>query len=454
MTASSSRPSVADLRTLPEREELVRQMRSLIEELYPICRSITGDGLRETLRAVAGRVPLVLSEVPSGTPVLDWTIPDEWNVTDAWVANPSGRRVIDFRRSNLHVLNYSEPVRRKLPLAELKSFLFTLPEHPDWIPYRTSYYERRWGFCLSQRDLDSLPDGEYEAVIDARLEPGALTYGELLLAGETKDEILLSTHCCHPSLANDNLSGIALATALAELLSRSRRRYSYRFLFLPGTIGSIAWLARNAEAVARIRHGLVVACVGDAGPMHYKKSRRGNAEIDRAAIHALARSGREHQILEFSPYGYDERQYCSPGYDLPVGSLTRTPHGRFPEYHTSADDPTFVRDDALGDALAAYVEVLAILEENRRWLNTSPKGEPQLGKRGLYRAIGGLPDPGRHSFAMLWVLNLSDGESDLLAIAERSGLPFEVVAAAASRLAEAGLLVPAPAGPNPRGAVK
>ena len=446
--------NVSDLRSLPGRDALVRQMRALMEELYPLCRSITGDGLRETLRAIGRRIPLSLSEVPSGTPVLDWTVPDEWNIADAFVADSNGRRVIDFRRSNLHVLNYSEPVRRKMSLAELRPFLFALPEHPDWIPYRTSYYERRWGFCLSQHDLDALPDGEYEAVVDSRLAPGALTYAELLLPGETPEEILLSTHCCHPSLANDNLSGIALATALAELLGTARRRYSYRFLFLPGTIGSITWLSRNAEAIARIRHGLVVACVGDAGPMHYKKSRRGDAEIDRAAAHALARSEREHRIVEFSPYGYDERQYCSPGYDLPVGSLTRTPHGRFPEYHTSADDLAFVRDDALADSLAAYLEVLAILEDNRRWINTSPKGEPQLGKRGLYRAIGGLPDPGRHSFAMLWVLNLSDGRHDLLAIAERSGLPFDVVAAAAARLAEAGLLVPAAGGADAGGAVK
>ncbi|HEY7114438.1 MAG TPA: DUF4910 domain-containing protein [Thermoanaerobaculia bacterium] len=419
-------------------------MRALMEELYPICRSITGHGLRQTLSAVARRIPLGLVEVPSGTRVLDWTVPDEWNIADAYVADARGRRVIDFRSSNLHVLNYSEPVRKKLSLAELKPRLFALPEHPDWIPYRTSYYDRRWGFCLSQRDLDALPDGEYEAVIDSRLEPGALTYGELLLPGETSEEILLSTHCCHPSLANDNLSGIALATAIAGLLAAARRRYSYRFLFLPGTIGSITWLSRNEAAVSRIRHGLVVACVGDAGHLHYKKSRRGDAEIDRAAAHVLARSGRAHALLEFSPYGYDERQYGSPGFDLPVGSLTRTPHGRFPEYHTSADDLAFVRDEALADSLDVYLEVLSVLEENRRWINTSPKGEPQLGRRGLYRAIGGLPDPEGHSFAMLWVLNLSDGRHDLLAIAERSGLAFEVVAGAAARLAEAGLLVPAP----------
>ncbi|HUM00700.1 MAG TPA: DUF4910 domain-containing protein, partial [Thermoanaerobaculia bacterium] len=370
--------------------------------------------------------------------------PNEWNVTDAYVLDAGGRRVVDFRRSNLHVVNYSESVRKTLSLAELKPHLFTLPDHPEWIPYRTSYYERGWGFCLSQRQLDALPDGEYQAVIESRLEPGSLTYGELLLPGETTEEFLISCHCCHPSLCNDNLSGIALATSLARLLAGTRRRYSYRFLFLPGTIGSIVWLSRNEGAASRIRAGLVVACVGDAGPMHYKKSRQGDADIDRAAAHVLATSGREHRILDFSPYGYDERQYCSPGFDLPVGSLTRTPHGRYPEYHTSADDLAFVRPESLVESLDAYLAVLGVLEGNGRYRNTNPKCEPQLGKRGLYRAMGGLPDPGRHSLAMLWVLNQSDGVRDLLSIAERSGLPFDVIETAASSLAEHGLLEPLP----------
>jgi aminopeptidase-like protein len=425
-----------------------QEMAALIAELYPICRSITGDGLRKTLRAVRERVPLELHEVPSGTKVFDWTVPDEWNITDAYVRDAAGRRVVDFQRSNLHVVNYSEPVRRKLSLGELKPHLFALPDRPDWIPYRTSYYDRSWGFCLSQHALDALPEGEYEAVIESRLEPGALTYGELFLPGESTDEILISTHCCHPSLANDNLSGIALSTRLARELANANRRYSYRFLFLPGTIGSITWLSKNEAATSRIRAGLVVACVGDAGPLHYKKSRRGDAEIDRAAMHVLRRSGVEHRVLEFSPYGYDERQYCSPGFDLPVGSLTRTPHGRFPEYHTSADDPAFVRPESLADSLRTYLAVLAVIEGNARWVNTNPKGEPQLGRRGLYRAIGGLPDPGLHSFAMLWVLNLSDGTRDLLSIAERSDLPFETVEAAARRLAEHGLLAPVPPIPS------
>ena len=422
------------------------QMRALIEELYPICRSITGDGLRATLRAVQERIPIELHEVPSGSKVLDWSVPDEWNITDAFVKNARGERVIDFLQSNLHVVNYSEPIQKRLTLAELKKNLFSLPDRPDWIPYRTSYYDRSWGFCVSHRQLEALPDGEYEAVIESRLEPGSLTYGELLLSGETAEEVLVSTHCCHPSLANDNLSGIALSVSLAATLSAATRRYSYRFLFLPGTIGSITWLSRNEDAVSRVRHGLVVACVGGEGPMYYKKSRGGEAEIDRAALHVLASSGRDHRVLDFSPYGYDERQYCSPGFNLPVGSLTRTPHGRYPEYHTSADGLDFVSDEALVDSLMAYLEVFSVIEGNVRHLNTHPKGEPQLGRRGLYRVIGGLPDPGRQSLAMLWVLNLSDGGHDLLSIAERSGLPFGLIEAAAARLAEHGLLTPAAQG--------
>lgn len=434
---------VAELGASLDLAATAREMGAFIEELYPICRSITGDGLRRTLRAVQERIPLELREVPTGTKVFDWTVPEEWNITDAYVRDAAGRRVIDFRRSNLHVVNYSEPVRQTLSLAELKTHLFALPDRPDWIPYRTSYYERSWGFCLSQRQLEALPEGEYEAVIESRLEPGSLTYGELLLPGETNEEVLISTHCCHPSLANDNLSGIALSTSLARALAGAKRRYGYRFLFLPGTIGSIAWLSRNEAATSRIRAGLVVACVGDAGPLHYKKSRRGNAEIDRAAVHVLQHSGAKHRVLEFSPYGYDERQYCSPGFDLPVGSLTRTPHGRFPEYHTSADDLGFVRPESLSDSLRAYLAILAVIEGNERFRNTSPKGEPQLGRRGLYRAIGGLPDPGQHSLAMLWILNLSDGSNDLLAISERSGMSFSVIEAAAARLSENGLLSPA-----------
>jgi aminopeptidase-like protein len=327
-----------------------------------------------------------------------------------------------------------------MQLAELRQHLHTLPDRPDWIPYRTSYYQDGWGFCLAHNQLQRLEDGEYEVCIDSRLEHGSLTYGEYFLPGRRTDEVLFSCHSCHPSLCNDNLSGVALVAYLARLLSGISLEYSYRFLFIPGTIGSITWLAFNEDRLAQIRHGLVVACVGDPGKFHYKRSRRGDAEIDRVVLHALTHCGEEFDTFDFSPYGYDERQYCSPGFNLAVGSLTRTPHGRFPQYHTSADDLNFVQPEALAGALAAYLAVLRILENNACYINLNPKCEPQLGKRGLYRAIGGLADAGRFELAMLWVLNLSDGNHSLLDIADRSGLDFRLVQQAAITLEQFHLL--------------
>jgi aminopeptidase-like protein len=349
------------------------RMHRFIAELYPICRSITGDGFRETLRRIAAHVPLDIREVPTGTAVFDWTVPKEWNIRDAWVKNDRGERAIDFNKSNLHVVSYSIPVRRKMTLAELRGHLHTLPDQPDAIPYRTSYYKEDWGFCLAHNKLLNLEDGEYEVCIDSRLENGSLTYGEYCIPGRRADEVLLSCHACHPSLCNDNLSGVALVTELARLLSGASLEYSYRFLFIPGTIGSIAWLAHNEDKVTRIRHGLVVACVGDPGKFHYKRSRQSAAEIDRAAIHALRHRADGLEVIDFSPYGYDERHYCSPGFNLAVGSLTRTPHGRFRQYHTSGDDLDFVRPEALAGSLTAYLEVFQILENNARYVNLNPK---------------------------------------------------------------------------------
>jgi aminopeptidase-like protein len=417
-----------------------RSMHELIEDLYPICRSITGNGVRETLRRLRRLIPLTVHEVPSGTQVFDWTVPREWNIRDAYVKNSRGERVIDFKKSNLHVLNYSAPVQAWMPLSELKSHLFTLPDHPDWIPYRTSYYKEAWGFCLSHKQLLELPEDNYEVVIDSSLKDGHLTYGEFLLPGETADEILISCHVCHPSLANDNLSGVAVAGFLARNLSNLTRRYSYRFLFIPGTIGAITWLALNESKVGTIKHGLVLAGVGDAGPLSYKKSRRGNTEIDRAAIHVLGRFDPNAKVFDFSPYGYDERQYCSPGFNLAVGRLSRAPHGTFPEYHTSADNMNFVHPNSLKESYSACESIFSILERNRTYTNTNPKCEPQLGKRGLYRVIGGSADSGAMELAMLWVLNLSDGDHSLLDIAERARLNFDSIYQAAIALQEHGLL--------------
>jgi aminopeptidase-like protein len=416
-------------------------MHRLIAELYPICRSITGEGVRQTLKILQRQIPLEIHEVPSGTPVFDWTVPKEWNIRDAYIKNAKGERVVDFRESNLHVVSYSKPIKGKFTLSELRRHLFSLPDQPDWIPYRTSYYTEAWGFCVRHRQLESLTEGEYEVCIDSTFSDGFLSYGEHLIPGASADEILISCHVCHPSLCNDNLSGIAVASHLAaHVAALPQRRYSYRFLFIPGTIGSITWLARNEAHADRIKHGLVITCVGDSGPFTYKKSRRGNADIDRAVLHVLKTAGRPYVVQDFFPYGYDERQYCSPGFDLPVGCLMRSPHGSFPEYHTSADDLEFVRAENLEESLRCYQQVVEVLEKNRTYRSLSPKCEPQLGKRGLYAAIGGDKDAAKRQLAMLWVLNLADGAHSLLDMAERSGAAFSDIRSAADALLHNGLL--------------
>ena len=421
-------------------DDIGQRMHRLITGLYPVCRSITGNGFRETLKVVRDHIPLEIHEVASGTKVFDWTVPKEWNIRDACVKNSKGQRVIDFQKSNLHVLNYSIPVRSKMSLAELKPHLYSLPEHPDWVPYRTSYYAERWGFCVTHNQLLALQEDTYEVTIDSTLENGSLTYGELYVRGQSPEEVLLSCHSCHPSLANDNLSGAALTTFLAKHIRELSPRYSYRFLFIPGTIGSITWLARNEANTRNIKHGLVITCVGDAGKLHYKKSRRGDAEIDRAVAHVLKHSGSEYEIHEFTPYGYDERQYCSPGFNLPVGCFMRTPNGQYPEYHTSADNLDFVKPDSLADSFRKCLAVLTVLEGNRTYVNLNPKCEPQLGSRGLYQTIGGQTDSRQFELAMLWVLNLSDGTHSLLDIAERSAIEFGVIRKAADALVEHTLL--------------
>jgi aminopeptidase-like protein len=427
--------------TAPETASVGDELHEFVADLYPICRSITGDGVRDTLRRIGERIPLELHEIPSGTQVLDWTVPPEWNIRDAYIADGNGERLVDFRASNLHVVSYSTPIRARMSLAELKEHLWTFPERPDWIPYRTSYYRRDWGFCLSHSALLALPDGEYEVVIDSTLDDdGHLTYGEFFLPGERAAEVLISTHVCHPSLANDNLSGVAVATFLAQALATSQRSLSYRFVFVPGTIGAIAWLSQNTAGIERIQHGLVLTGIGDRGTPTYKKSRRGNAAIDRAVAHVLSRSGGDYEVVDFSPYGYDERQYCSPGFDLPVGCFMRTPWGRYPEYHTSADDLDFVRPESLAGSLEQIRLALSIVDGDATYVNLSPYGEPQLGRRGLYRSAGGLKDESVDELALLWVLNLSDSRHSLLDVAERSGLAFEKVRAAATALLDAGLL--------------
>ena len=420
-------------------QALAQQLFGSITDLFPICRSITGSGVRETLSYLNRISPMEIHEVPSGTEVFDWVIPKEWNIRDAYIKDSSGKRVVDFQRSNLHVVNYSTPIAGQFSLEQLRPHLFTLPDQPDLIPYRTSYYEESWGFCLSQNQLDALPDDEYEVFIDASLEPGSLTYGEIYIPGKSEEEVLISCHICHPSMANDNLSGMVIAAYLAAHLKSLPLHYSYRFLFVPGTIGSITWLSLNEQTLPKIQHGLVLAGLGDPGPLTYKLSRRGDDAIDRAASHIVCQQSNQPPI-EFSPYGYDERQYCSPGVDLPVGRLSRTPHGSFPEYHTSADNLDFIQPKQLADSLMACLAIFDIIEQNRYYINTKPMGEPQLSKYGLYSTTGGNKQSPEVQMAMLWVLNLSDRRHNLLDIAERSGLSFETILLAAKKLYKHGLL--------------
>jgi len=421
--------------------EIGREAYETIRKLYPISRSITGEGVRTTLRTIQQHIPLEIVEVPSGTQVFDWTVPPEWNIKDAYVKNRQGERIVDFRKCNLHVVGYSVPIHAKLTLSELKPHLFTIPERPDWIPFRTSFYHKNWGFCLSHKQFSELMEDEYEILIDSTLtESGTLTYGECYLPGKTTDEVLISTHVCHPSLCNDNLSGISVATLLARTVATWDRQYSYRFLFIPTTIGSITWLATHEDIVPFVKHGLVLTGLGDRGKVTYKKSRRGEAVIDRVMKHVLKHSGQDHRIIDFMPYGYDERQFCSPGFDLSVGSFMRTPHGEYPEYHTSADNLDLVSPSSLGLSYEHCLNAFSVLEHNRTYLNLNPKCEPQLGKRGLYRAIAGQQEKQIRELALLWVLNLSDGTHSLLDIAERSGMPFPEIRQSAESLAACGLL--------------
>lgn len=423
----------------PGAQALATEAMALMRQLYPICRSITGDGLRHTLDLLHAWAPMKRSEVPSGTAVFDWDVPLEWNIRDAYVADASGQRLIDFRAHNLHVMSYSTPVRARLTRAELEPHLHSLPEQPQSIPYRTSYYREDWAFCLAQQARDRLGPGPFDVCIDSMLAPGHLSYGECVVPGHSSDEVVIYTHVCHPSLANDNLSGMAIAAALARALRQQQPQLTWRFVFAPGTIGSLTWLSRNEHRLPGIRAGLVIGLLGDGAPLTYKHSRRGGTLIDRVAAHVLAGcGGRE---TPFEPYGYDERQFCSPGFDLPFGRLTRSPNGTYPQYHTSADDLDFVSADALAGAIQALARIVHAVDANRRYINLSPKGEPRLGKRGLYGNTRGA-GPGAHEKGLLWLLNQSDGSQDLVAIAQRSGLPFGVLAQGAQALQTAGLLAP------------
>ncbi|HUO69167.1 MAG TPA: DUF4910 domain-containing protein [Solirubrobacteraceae bacterium] len=419
------------------------ELHGLATRLFPIARSLTGPGLRETLAILAEiATPMEIHRWSSGTQVFDWTIPDEWVIRDAWIIDPAGHRVVDFADCNLHVVGYSEPVRRRMDLEELQGHLHSIPELPHAIPYRTSYYARRWGFCIQHSVRERLLPGEYDVCIDADLGPGRLELGEVTLPGASPDEVLLSTYVCHPSLANNELSGPVIAAYLARLLSDRPRRHTYRILFLPETIGSIAYLHRFGERLReRLRAGYVITCAGDPGEFTYKRSRRGDSLADRTAEHVLRAARTPHTVVDFFPAGSDERQYCSPGFDLPVGSLMRSMYGTYPEYHTSLDDLSFVTPDALEGSLAMYLAIIDALEANETLEIAIRHGEPQLGKRGLYPTLGSARETEQRVRDMMWLLNLCDGTSDLLAVAERAGRPLSALAPIAVELIDSGLLL-------------
>lgn len=415
-------------------ERAGREMFQLAQVLFPVCRSITGHGVRETLRSIDSVVPLKQHEVPTGTAFFDWTIPKEWNIRDAYIADVRGRKLVEFKHSNLHVMGYSTPIQQRVTREELLRHVYTDPKHPRWIPYRNSYYKENWGFCVAHEQLALFTDDEYDVRIDATLADGHLTYGEMVLPGETSREVLISTHVCHPALANDNVSGMVVATKLAEYLRNLRTRYTYRFLFVPCTIGPIAWLGRNPTVVPRIDHGLVLACVGDGGKFTYVRSRRDNAEIDRALQYVMQSTGTPHELRAFAPYGYDQRQYCSPGFNLPMGCLMRTPNGEYPEYHTSGDNLEVLQPRALAESVRAILEVVGVLEDNRTYVAAVQHGEPQLGRRGLYDKA--------QEFGLFWLLNFSDGAHSVLDIAEKSKVPFHKLAAGVRMLEAVDLLRP------------
>lgn len=422
-------------------------MRNSIEyyfdRLFPINRSLTGNGNRETLKMLSELVDLKIYEVPSGTNCFDWTVPSEWNVKEAWVKNSKGEKVIDFEKSNLHLLGYSEPFKGKLSLGELKQHLHSLPNQPDLIPYMTSYYKKRWGFCITHTQLESLPEDEYEVLIDSSLdEAGSMTYGEAFIEGEQKEEIFLSTYICHPSLANNELSGpLVTAHLYKELKKRKKPRYSYRFIFIPETIGSIYYLSVNGEDLRKkMIAGYVVTCIGDNGPFTYKRSRRKNTITDRAAELILKQTETDYKIYDFFPTGSDERQYCSPGFNLPVGSLMRTMYGKYPEYHTSADNRDFISFAAMEESVNKYLKIIDVIENNYTYINTIPYCEPQLGKRGLYPTLGSQKGMADFTKCMMWLLNYADGEHDILDIAKLSSLPIESFFNVANNLREKGVL--------------
>jgi aminopeptidase-like protein len=414
------------------------------DRLWPITRSLTGNGNRESLKILSEIIDLEITEVPCGTQCFDWNVPPEWNINQAWIKDSKGDKIVDISENNLHIMGYSEPFHGKLSFKELKPHLYTLPEQPNLIPYLTSYYKRRWGFCLTHNQFIQLDQNEtYEVFIDSSLdENGSMTIGEAVIKGESEKEILFSTYICHPSLANNELSGPLVATFLYEKIKELKNlKYTYRFIFVPETIGSIYSLSVKGEHWKNnLIAGFVITCIGDDGKFTYKRSRIGNSVPDRAVEAILSQTENEFNIVDFFPSGSDERQYCSPGFNLPVGSLMRTMYGKYPEYHTSADNKDFVSFDAMEKSVSKYLEVIELIEKNEKYINKMPFCEPQLGKRGLYPTLGSQKGTQDFVTAMMWILNLSDGENDLITISEKSKIAVKDLIPVVDKLIENGIL--------------
>ena len=429
---------------------------SLMEELYPICRSITGEGIRKSLKILKKNIDLNIFEVSTGTKVFDWKVPNEWNIKDAYVKNKNGKKIIDFKESNIHLVSYSIPINEKISLKDLKKHLHSLPKKPNSIPYVTSYYKENWGFCLADNKLKLMKDDYYNVKIDSSLKSGSLTYGEYFKKGKISDEVLISTYICHPSLCNDNISGVAVSAILAKILAKINTYYSYRF------IGAITWLSKNKKNLSKIKHGLVITCVGSGNNITYKKTRDGNSRIDNVVIEILKKFKKNFKIREFYPFGSDERQFCSPGINLPVGVLMRTPYYEFKEYHTADDNFKLIKKKWLNDSLITLCKIISKLENEKisekpknkkiielkhdTYLNLKPKCEPQLGKRKLYREISKqrLVDKNDSEnlkeMSIFWVLNFSDGIHSLEDISKKSGLTLELLKKSTKRLVEKKLL--------------
>lgn len=417
-------------------------LHSWATDLFPIARSLTGNGVRQTLAYLQVLLPeLAIHEIPSGTQVLDWTIPDEWNISSAFVADPDGNRIIDFAENNLHVVGYSTPIDEIMDLAEFDAHLHSLPDQREAIPYVTSYYSRNWGFCVTQEQREQLGEGPFHVKIDSTLQPGSLTYAEVVIPGETADEVLLSTYMCHPSMANNELSGPVAAVALARWLkSLPRRKYTYRILFIPETIGSIAYIAGHLEHLKEhVRAGWVLTCMGDDRTYSYVPSRLGNTLSDKISRRVLQERGYDYKTYTFLDRGSDERQWCAPGVDLPVASLMRSKYGEFPEYHTSLDDLAFVTPTGLEGGLDIMKDALTLMEENSSWTVTT-LGEPQLGKRGLYPTISTKASTAL-VYDMMNVIAYCDGEHDVIDIAEICGITTSEVRTIQRKLSDPGLLV-------------